>query len=310
MSAPRLARSISVAGFRSCGFYRLATEIAHNKFGQANVKSLPFETREDFHRWLSSSEVREQFSAQPGALAHTSSPFVYADRDAYIGGYDDLVSQLKGHESSPKALLALPETFPGENGLASAYSGVNDKGDEAFRKLLSPTQFMVLRHGATEERGVGIAKGGFDDVFESPCTYECAGCAMPLYASSMKFDCGCGWAGFFACIEDSIYARPDKDGVRTEIVCNGCGGHLGHVYANEGFRGMSCAVSGNVVDTDHRHCVNSAAIAMRFADGSVRPSTFKGRIFLDSHRMPDNQKAPTTLSRPWSEEAGGLLSDQ
>merc|ERR1712183_1213624 len=143
---------------------------------------------------------------------------------------------------------------------------------------------MILRRGATEESGVGEAKGGFDDVFLSPAVYECAACALPLFTSAMKFDCGCGWPGFFACIQDAVFARPDKDRVRTEIVCNGCGGHLGHAYANEGFEGMVCSKSGNIVNTNHRHCVNSAAVTMRLPDGQSRPCTFRGRIFLESFR--------------------------
>merc|ERR1712194_255135 len=145
-----------------------------------------------------------------------------------------------------------PAAYPGSHGLALNYDGSRDQGDDHFKEVLNPTQFAVLRCGATEERDVDEAKGGFDDTFIGNARYVCAGCALPLFTSSMKFVCGCGWPGFFRCIEGAVFARPDADGVRTETVCNGCGGHIGHIYAGEGFEGMECSRSGNVVDSDHR----------------------------------------------------------
>lgn len=307
MTAARSVKSVSIAGYASCGFHRQAIDAANKALGHDKVNDLTFGTREEFHRWRQSSERLDQFAGQQEALDHKSSPFVFSDEHSYIGGSDEFLAWLSGDADSKPQTLAPPDSFPGHGGLALTYSGSKDIGDEAFREKLTPTAFMVLRRAATEEQGVIAAKGGFDDVFTPNSTFECAACGSPLFASTMKFDCGCGWPGFYACIQDAVYPRPDKDGVRTETVCSGCGSHIGHVYGHESFRGFVCPKSGNVVTTDHRHCVNSSAVSLRTSDGERLACTFKGRIFLKSARTVDKQRSPTTLTQPWSEEAGGAL---
>ena len=59
--------------------------------------------------------------------------------------------------------------------------------------------------------------------------------SSPLYTSAMKFDCGCGWPGFWGCIPGAVRDSADADGMRVEILCNACDGHVGHVFRGEGF---------------------------------------------------------------------------
>ena len=79
-------------------------------------------------------------------------------------------------------------------------------------------------------------------------TYVCKRCKTPLYKSETKFDSGSGWPSFSDEIPGRVHRSLDADGVRTEITCETCGAHLGHVFSNEGYKKRD------------RHCVNSLSI--------------------------------------------------
>jgi peptide methionine sulfoxide reductase MsrB len=84
---------------------------------------------------------------------------------------------------------------------------------------VSETAKRVLRGGGTDPKGLTVARGGFDDHTEKG-TYLCAGCHSPLYGSEAKWECGCGWPGFWTCRPDALYEK--RDGARGEIRCTTC----------------------------------------------------------------------------------------
>ncbi len=111
---------------------------------------------------------------------------------------------------------------------------------------LTPEEARVIIHKGTEWRGTGEYTSN-----KAEGTYVCRQCNIPLYTSKDKFESNCGWPSFDDEIEGRVDRHPDPDGMRVEIVCANCQGHLGHVFEGEGF-----------TDKNIRHCVNS--ISMRF----------------------------------------------
>ncbi len=100
--------------------------------------------------------------------------------------------------------------------------------------------------------------GEYDDFYEEGA-FLCRRCDAELYRSVDKFDARCGWPAFDKEVPGAVKQIPDPDGMRIEIECANCGGHLGHVFMGEGF-----------TSTNARHCVNS--LSMRFvAAGEAKP---------------------------------------
>ena len=109
---------------------------------------------------------------------------------------------------------------------------------------LTPVEKKVLEEKATEPPFTGE----YDDFFEDG-TFICRRCNAPLFSSKNKFEAGCGWPAFDDSFQNAITRIPDPDGMRTEIECTNCGGHLGHEFVGE-----------NLTRKNTRECVNSLSI--------------------------------------------------
>ena len=99
-----------------------------------------------------------------------------------------------------------------------------EKSEKEWRELLTPEQYGVLRGHGTE------APGSCALLQEHRVgTFQCAGCAQPLFATGRKFESGTGWPSFFEPAADAIETTVDRSfGMsRTEVHCGRCGGHLG-----------------------------------------------------------------------------------
>lgn len=111
-------------------------------------------------------------------------------------------------------------------------------------KTLTPTVLNIVQAKGTEAPGSGAYC-----MVKQPGTYLCRRCGLGLFDSNTKFDSGTGWPSFDAALSQNVKTVLDADGRRTEILCNRCDAHLGHVFAGEGF-----------TKNNTRHCVNSLSI--------------------------------------------------
>ena len=121
-----------------------------------------------------------------------------------------------------------------------------DKTDAEWQASLTPTQYQVLRQHATEPRGSSALNKEKRDG-----TFTCAGCGQPLFASDTKYESGTGWPSFYAPqSSDAVGETVDRSYgmTRTEVHCNSCGGHLGHVFPD------------GPQPTGLRYCMNGAAL--------------------------------------------------
>ena len=131
------------------------------------------------------------------------------------------------------------------NGASRSFEFALSEGE--WRKRLGPERYRILREAGTERP------------YSSPLnkehrrgTFACAGCGLPLFSSTTKFDSGTGWPSFFRPLPNAVVTKADHSLFmeRTEVLCRRCGGHLGHVF-DDGPR-----------PTGLRYCMNG--LAMKF----------------------------------------------
>ena len=119
------------------------------------------------------------------------------------------------------------------------------KTEEEWRKILTPEQYHVLRQHGTERPGTCAL------LHEKRAgTFSCAGCGQALFVADRKFESGTGWPSFFAPLQGAIGESVDDSHfmTRTEVHCNNCGGHLGHVFPD------------GPPPTGLRYCINGVAL--------------------------------------------------
>ena len=120
--------------------------------------------------------------------------------------------------------------------------------DEELREKLTPMQYKVTQHDATEP----AFQNEFWDSKEEGLYVDVVS-GEPLFSSKEKFDSHCGWASFDKPLEaENFVEKSDtKFGMRrTEVRSKNADSHLGHIF-NDG-----------PTETGVRYCMNSAA--MRF----------------------------------------------
>ncbi len=124
-----------------------------------------------------------------------------------------------------------------------------NKSEDEWKKILSPQQYYILREKGTDRPG----DYGYTNHFEKG-TYFCAACNAQLFESNSKFQSHCGWPSFDDAIDGAVSYKLDKSHgmIRTEILCNSCGGHLGHIFDD-----------GPQETTGKRYCVNSTSITFK-----------------------------------------------
>ena len=131
-----------------------------------------------------------------------------------------------------------------------------------YNNLTQDEKYIIEEKG-TEYRFSGI----YNDFYEEG-VYLCKKCNTPLYKSEDKFKSSCGWPSFDDEIVGAIKKVLDTDGRRVEIVCQKCGGHLGHIFEGEGF------TSKNI-----RHCVNSLSLNFKSKKENFKKAYFAAGCF-------------------------------
>ena len=162
------------------------------------------------------------------------------------------IAGLLGTKSAPPA--------PASKGAARSTSvGKVVKSEKEWQEKLTPEQFRVLRKKGTEP----AFTGKYYD-YKGHGVYRCAGCGLELFSSDTKFESGTGWPSFWQPIAPANVGEITDESFgmrRVEVVCNRCGGHLGHVFDD------------GPNPTGLRYCLNSAALDFEASKTAAKKET-------------------------------------